>query len=244
MNTGTIKNLGLKIFYKFQRNFSHAGWVLSNPSQKILQDNGFLGNLEDSDIAEHLHLLYLLAITKNPRSILELGTRGGESTRALKAAAISLGIQGFSIDLDSAPPGLDDENWQHFVGNDLELGVEFAERHLLPDGSSFENIDFLFIDTSHEYHHTLEELRVYWPLVSRSGVVVFHDTNLSAKRKRMLSGRIYSGWNNNRGVIAAIEDFFAIKVPEDKMYLSKKPTELVAIYHVPWSNGLTVLVKS
>ena len=55
-----------------------------------------------------------------PRNIVELGTRDGESTRALRQAASELGVKGLSVDLSSAPnenqPALGEitilEDWQ------------------------------------------------------------------------------------------------------------------------------------
>jgi predicted O-methyltransferase YrrM len=41
-------------------------------------------------------------------------------------------------------------------------------------------IDVLFIDTSHAYWHTLEELRLYVPRVQPGGVVLMHDTELES----------------------------------------------------------------
>jgi cephalosporin hydroxylase len=39
-------------------------------------------------------------------------------------------------------------------------------------------VDVLFIDTSHEYGHTLAELRAYMPRVTPGGVALFHDTRI------------------------------------------------------------------
>ena len=39
-------------------------------------------------------------------------------------------------------------------------------------------VDVLFLDTSHEYEHTLAELRAYMPRVANGGIALFHDTNL------------------------------------------------------------------
>ena len=39
-------------------------------------------------------------------------------------------------------------------------------------------VDVFFLDTSHEYEHTLAELRAYMPRVAPGGVALFHDTNL------------------------------------------------------------------
>src|SRR5690348_17788993 len=38
--------------------------------------------------------------------------------------------------------------------------------------------DVFFLDTSHEYDHTLAELRAYMPRVAPGGVALFHDTNI------------------------------------------------------------------
>ena len=39
-------------------------------------------------------------------------------------------------------------------------------------------VDVFFLDTSHEYEHTLAELRAYMPRVAPGGIALFHDTNL------------------------------------------------------------------
>ena len=44
--------------------------------------------------------------------------------------------------------------------------------------SSPPRCDVLFLDTCHEYEHTLAELRAYMPRVAPGGVALFHDTNL------------------------------------------------------------------
>src|SRR5215475_13024627 len=40
-----------------------------------------------TDICDHLNVLFFTAVSVRPRLIVELGTRGGESTRALLSAA-------------------------------------------------------------------------------------------------------------------------------------------------------------
>jgi len=39
-------------------------------------------------------------------------------------------------------------------------------------------VDVWFLDTSHEYEHTLAELRAYMPRVAAGGIALFHDTNV------------------------------------------------------------------
>ena len=57
--------------------------------------------------------------------------------------------------------------WSVLVGDDRELADD------IPD-----DIDVLFIDTSHHYWHTFEELGLYVPKVKPGGVVLMHDTEL------------------------------------------------------------------
>ncbi len=42
--------------------------------------------------------------------------------------------------------------------------------------------DVLFIDTSHEYEHTLKELHAYMPGLAPGGMALFHDTRLVGYR--------------------------------------------------------------
>ena len=46
------------------------------------------------------------------------------------------------------------------------------------DGDIGTVTDLLFIDTSHQYRHTLDELTVYGPRVKPGGVILLHDTDL------------------------------------------------------------------
>ena len=52
------------------------------------------------EIQAHIHALYFLARQCRAKLICELGVRGGESTRALLAAAMDLGAKFHSWDID------------------------------------------------------------------------------------------------------------------------------------------------
>ena len=70
---------------------------------------------------------------------------------------------------------------------------------------------------------------------------MFHDTNLRAVPHRRLDGSIGYGWDNNRGVARAIEEYFRISL-RDKVFYSVINLELISdLFHLPWNNGLTVL---
>jgi predicted O-methyltransferase YrrM len=197
-----------------------------------------------SDISEHLNFLYFLVQIHRPQRLLELGTRGGESTRVLEMYCREQGICGRSIDLSPAPEWLDSsDNWKHYVGDDVEIGRSIGKTKKWSDGDAFEALDFIFLDTSHEYHHSVEEINTYVQLLSERGVIVFHDTNLTSQPTRRLDGGINYGWNNYRGVVRAIEEFLNLKISEDTLQTRKDEDSEWFLFHMPWNNGLTVLSR-
>ena len=124
---------------------------------------------QPTDIHEHLQTLYMLNIELNLKTILELGTRTGESTITFLLATKELGGTMTSIDIDSCLEAKEkvkqlnlDKYWNFIQGDDMSL-----------DWST--PIDHLFIDTSHTYDHTLAELRKFEPYVRKGGLITLHD---------------------------------------------------------------------
>jgi predicted O-methyltransferase YrrM len=197
-----------------------------------------------SDISEHLNFLYFLVQIHRPHHLLELGTRGGESTRIFEMYCREQGIRGRSIDLSPAPAWLESsDNWKHYVGDDIEVGRSIGKTKEWSDGDAFEALDFVFLDTSHEYDHSVAEIKTFAPLLSETGMIVFHDTNLTSDPTRRLDGGINYGWNNDRGVVRAIEEFLNIKISEDTLQARKAENGEWFLFHMPWNNGLTVLSR-
>ena len=130
-----------------------------------------------SDIRAEMPLLYEAAACYPQVKVLELGVRTGNSTVAFLAAAEEAGGHVWSVDLE--PPHAPQDQWTgsgrwtFIQGDDLKIAPleETPGVPLRPD--------VLFIDTSHEYDHTLAELRRYVPLVAEGGVVLMHDTLLT-----------------------------------------------------------------
>jgi predicted O-methyltransferase YrrM len=218
------------------------------PRGSAVIDNSFFDANSNSDISDHLSLIYSLCIAKRPNSILELGTRGGESTRVFAKYCEDQGKIGFSIDLEEAPNWLRGRNWKHFQSDDISLGLEVNRKSIWPDKSAFQKFDFIFLDSSHEYLHTLQELEIYWHWLERGGIFAFHDTNLSEKVTRKLSGEINIGWDNENGVSRAIEQFFNVKLSWDELKTVGKNSGSTNIFsnliHFPWNNGLTIIIKA
>lgn len=207
-------------------------------------NNETYGATNNSDISEHLHVLNLLVRMSKPAVLVELGTRGGESTRVFTKALNDIGGSGYSIDLMPAPKFLEElKFWKHFVGDDVAIGISTGKDHKWPNGEEFNGIDFLFLDTSHEYEHTVAEINAWWPLVNPNGLLIFHDTNLTANPTRMLSGGFTKGWNNKRGVARAIEEYFMVKFDSASLTPLGHSEQIGVSLHLPWCNGLTIVQK-
>lgn len=129
-----------------------------------------------SDIQEYMPFLYEQARTRPGVRVLELGARRGNSTLAFLAGAAESGGRVHSCDIDDVrrfadgigPFGMS-PHWSFTCGDDMDPAVQAA----LPG-----QVDVWFLDTSHEYEHTLAELRAYMPRVTPGGVALFHDTRL------------------------------------------------------------------
>lgn len=207
-------------------------------------DLRFWGAIPNSDISEHLSILYFYLAVAQPANILELGTRGGESTKVLEKYCQDMNIIGHSFDLDSAPDWLSNsKHWKHFIGDDISMGRSLTVEEKWPDNSNFHKLDFIFLDTSHEYSHTLAELKMYIPLLNReTGAIALHDTNLTQAPTRRLDGRINHGYDNKRGVTRALEDYFNFSFNESSLMSQPIPGSNFLLYHQPWNNGLSILI--
>ena len=128
-----------------------------------------------SDIQEYMPFLHETARSYPQVRVLELGSRKGNSTLAFLAAAAAVNGHVWSGDITDVTrnpevrPWARIPGWTFICGDDMDPGVQAR----FPD-----QVDVFFLDTSHEYEHTLAELRAYMPRVVPGGVALFHDTNL------------------------------------------------------------------
>jgi predicted O-methyltransferase YrrM len=111
----------------------------------------------------------MLTIELQLHTVVELGCGSGDSTVALLSAAQEVGGQVTSVDIDACDPvkvmlrqASLDGRWTFLHGDDMEVEPP-------------QPIDHLFIDTSHTFDHTLNELGRYEPLVRSGGVITMHD---------------------------------------------------------------------
>jgi hypothetical protein len=154
-----------------------------------------------SDIQEHMPTLRD-AVRRYPDAVVvELGTRTGQSTAALLTGASAVRGRVWSVDVGA----VDVPNWWFDTGlwsflDADDMSDEAAQ--FVPD-----EIDVLFIDTSHFYEHTLAELHRYVPRVRPGGVVLCHDTELSAEQMAGYLGQPVDG--PEFPVAAALDEFCA-----------------------------------
>jgi cephalosporin hydroxylase len=189
-----------------------------------------------TDINEHLELMFTEALLSRPQTIVELGVRTGVSTAVFTAVANLYGASVVSVDLGDCSKVTTYRRWYFHQGDDVAFASAFPsycqERGISP------LIDLLFIDTSHYYVHTVEEIRAWFPMLSPAAKVMFHDTNMRTVGRRR-DGCFELAWDNDRGVIRGIEELLGISVDE-----SRETSEIARgwlLRHFPWNNGFTIL---
>lgn len=191
-----------------------------------------------SDISDHLIPLLTRSVIRKPKLIVELGVRGGESTFVLARAARFWDAVLVSVDLEDCSQVSTYRKWYFIRQDDLAFAEEFpqwcATLGIKPQ------IDILLIDSSHLFDHTLEEIRYYFPLLAEAATVFFHDTNLKETVVRR-DGTTDLGWDNQRGVIQALEEYFGRRFHENQPFEAFHYPFLIT--HYPYCFGLTILEK-
>jgi hypothetical protein len=195
-----------------------------------------------SHIADHLSTLFFFALDARPKLMVELGTGPGNSTRVLLAAASITNSTLLSVDRKDCG-GLDlpfKERWHFVQSDDIAFGrtgfVQWCSSHNLQP-----QIDFLFIDTSHWYEQTKQEIEIWGPFLSAHGIMVLHDTNMGKGPYGRMDGSIGYGYDNERGVIRVLEELLGRRYDERQFFCDF--AEGLLIMHHPHSAGLAVLKK-
>ena len=191
-----------------------------------------------TDIADHLVAIYAEALEVHPGLIVELGTRGGESTAVFLRVADRCGSVVVSVDIAERPGHIGSDRWYFVRRDDVAFASEFPE--WIRERGREPAIDVLFVDTSHKYEHTRDEIRSWIPYLSACGKVLFHDTNLRRWYRRR-NWTVGHGWPNRRGVIRAIEEFLGVQIDERQAFTAVVGDWVVR--HTPTCNGLTVLER-
>jgi|GEM_PF-347028 len=190
-----------------------------------------------TDISDHLPTLFTESVSVQPQLIVELGVRGGESAFVFERVARLTGARWVSVDLEDCSGVSQLPLWLFVQADDIRFGREFpawCHEKGLPN-----EIDILFVDTTHFFEHTVQEIEQWFPLLSARAKVFFHDTNQSRIYFRK-DGSIGIGWTN-RGVIGALEKYFGKSFNEKADFIDS--VNGWSIKHYANCNGLTILTR-
>lgn len=128
-----------------------------------------------TDIHQHLVTLYNLVTGLKAKTVIELGVNTGESTIALLEAVYATAGKLISVDQQDLPqtrPMLERYSltgrWEFHMMNDIKFAAE-----VWPKGVQ---ADLIFVDTSHQYEQTKNEIAAFEPILRPGGIMVFHDT--------------------------------------------------------------------
>jgi len=198
-------------------------------------------NTENSDLSSHLDTLYIQTCTMKPKIIVELGVYEGQSTKIFDL--VNKEYNSYLISCDVQPPAGFDYSKIH-NGNFVRMDdIEFSKVYSL---QVKQPIDVLFIDSSHLYEHTVEEIKHWFPLLAETALVMLHDTHIDGKGYCRKNGVNGGNWDNSRGVIRAIEEYFGFTCneKEDFILTTQKDGKTWKIRHEHVCNGFTSLWKN
>ena len=170
---------------EMERVARHHGWTLSSARDVTLDGIGRFAMVATtepatlaseferlchtpSDIYQHLPTFYDLVVSTDAQHVVELGTRTGVSTVAWLHGLDQTGGRLTSVDIDPQPDIAPHPRWEFIQGDDCDPDII----------ARIEPADIVFIDTSHLYEHTLEELNIYQWVCRTGGAIVCHDTEL------------------------------------------------------------------
>lgn len=204
-------------------------------------------NTVDTDISSHVPTLFCHAYFHQPEIVVEAGVRGDEgSTVALQAVSRIFKSKLIGIDVN-------DDSWVYksFEGATfLKIDDRRFPEHFKKMDLSKKTVDLAFIDTSHEYQHTLDEIDVFSSILSENGMLAFHDGNVTPlenyTRYSRLNGTLSIQINGvPRGVGPAIKlrfnNFF-----NENAYINQtveKDGYVWHMVHYPYCNGLTLIKR-
>jgi hypothetical protein len=194
-------------------------------------------------ISSVLPYIYEWGIKAAPLHIVELGV----SKEALANKVLTLVAEKFdstfiSCDLYDFETVNSYSKWHFVQAHDIEFAKGYWEFCASIGIGPW--IDLLFIDTDEKYPHTKEEIEHWYPFLEKKCTVMWRCTNL--KKELIYPGGIKTnlGWDNERGVVRALEEHYKWKIPEeceiDGIWRDPQGIDW-EIHHYPWGAGLTVL---
>lgn len=168
-----------------------------------------------------------------PKMIVELGvSREALMNKVLSVIAEDNNAQMLSIDLYDFSEVCKYNRWR-FMRGDARVMWEWYQNE------RFAAIDLLVIDLDEKYDTTRRVIQGWGQLLAPTAQIMFRCSNLAKILMYVDGSSTNLGWDNERGVIRAIEDEFKVKFDETKQYSGIQNGWHVD--HIPWGAGLTVM---
>lgn len=173
-----------------------------------------------------------------PWLIVEIGAgREQLSTVVLSWIAEYFNADHIAVDMLPAPRLTEYERTRYVCSEGIEFAAEFEEFRRLNKLPCF--VDLFYLDTSELYDEVCGEIDAWLPHLGGNGAMMFRCTNLQKQLIYQDGSSALDGWDNQRGVIRALEDKFQIRFDETKEYEGEQAGW--KIKHWPYGAGLTVL---
>lgn len=123
---------------------------------------------QPSDIQGHLDTFVALVETLDAQRVCELGVRGGVSTVAWLEGLRRTGGHLWALDVQPTAP-FAHRQMTFVCGDDCDPAVIDQ----VPD-----DLDIVFVDTSHLFAHTRREIELWVPKLALGGCIAFHDVDV------------------------------------------------------------------
>lgn len=204
-------------------------------------------NTPFSPIASHLPIIFFYSFLQDPKLIVEAGIEFAISTKAFsKVLKYKPDAHLFGVDIQI----LDAARTAYAALSNVTL-LHMDDRNFydyyMDTNYKNQKIDIVFIDTSHKYQHTLQEIEQFSKLLADNGILIFHDSNVTPDNNgtsfTCLNGdRVNASWNP-RGVPQAIKEYFDFDFDEYE-YLDRifhNHSAMWHLIHYPFCNGLTII---
>lgn len=205
-------------------------------------------NTESLDISSHVPTLFCHAYFLNPSIIVEAGVSGHEGS--------NVALRAISRELNSHLIGIDIDNYTYLYNNIPRGTFLQMDDRKFPDyfktmKLNQSNIDFIFIDSSHEFQHTVDEIKLFTPMLTENGALGFHDSNIAplyngTAYARLNGTMLHGNWEDAlRGVTPAIKQALNIDFDENR-YVNGTFTKDGYVWrfiHYPFCNGLTIVKR-
>jgi len=245
-NLKKILNIFYSSFFNIINIYNSTKYLKNYKKNILLNDSEYFNEVKNkrlssnNDICHHFDNIFYEVASHKPKVILELGVRKGESTFVFNKIQKTLNNTFISVDIEDCSNVINDPDWRFIKEDSIKFLKNFTSWSKSNINSS--KPDIIFIDTSHLYEETLQEIKFSAEIISDNGAIIFHDTNHN-HLTFLENNIIYNKFNYapQHGVKLAIEDYFDCKFNLKKQFIIIKKGWLIK--HYPESFGLTIMRK-